>query len=80
MVETQIMPELLLAYSTGCVDLVTKDKERNLGEFLDREKSIQFSLGFRETLKVGRVNEEDDTIDFREIVTPESAGYQKKSK
>ena len=47
------MSELFLAYGTGCVNLVTKDKERNLGEFLDREEGIQFSLGFRETLKVG---------------------------
>ena len=47
------MSELFLAYGTGCVNLVTKDKERNLGEFLDREEGIQFSLGFRETLEVG---------------------------
>lgn len=77
LVETQVMPELLLTHSTRCVDLVTENKERNLGEFLDRKKSIQFRLGFGETFKVGRVDKEDDTVDLGEVVTPETTSCRK---
>ena len=37
LVETQLMPELVLAHSAGCVNLVAEDKEGNLREFFDRE-------------------------------------------
>lgn len=70
------MPELLLTYSTGSINLVTKNEERNLGEFLDRKKGVQFRFGFRETFKVGRVDEEDNTVDLREVITPESASCE----
>lgn len=67
------MSELLLAYRTRRVDLVTKDEERNLRELLNGKESIELSLRLREPLKVGAVDEEDDAVDLGEVVTPEPA-------
>jgi hypothetical protein len=35
-----MMPQLLLTNSARSVDLVPKDKERNLGQFLDGKQGI----------------------------------------
>lgn len=74
------MSELLLTNRTRCVDLVTKDEERNLREFLDGEEGVEFGLGFGEAFKVGRVDEEDDTVNLGEVVAPESASCRKVNK
>ena len=68
-----MMPELLLADCAHCVNLVTQNKERNLGKFLDRKQGIELSLGFGESLKVRRVGEEDDAVNFGEVIAPKSA-------
>lgn len=39
-----MMSEFLLAYSTECVNLVAKNEEGNLGEFLNGEQRIELSL------------------------------------
>ena len=72
LVETKIMSELFLAHSSGCVDLVAENEERNLGELLDGKKGVKFGLGLGETFNVNSIDKEDDTVDLREIVTPES--------
>lgn len=72
-----MMPQLLLTHSTGRVDLVAEDEERNLGEFFDGEKGVELGLRFAETFKVSTVDEEDNAIDFREVVTPETASWKK---
>lgn len=65
--------ELLLRDGTGGVNLVTENKEGNLVELLDGEEGVE--LGFRlvEALRVLRVYEEDDAVDFGEVVLPEAA-------
>ena len=67
------MPELVLAHSARRINLVAEDKERNLGELLDGEEGIKLRLGFREPLKVGTVDKEDDPVDLGEVVPPEAA-------
>ena len=57
------MPELVLAHSTGRVNLVAENKEGNLRELLDGEQSVEFCLRLGEPLEVGTVDEEDDTVD-----------------
>lgn len=73
LIEAQMMPQLLFADSTGGVNLVAEDKERNLGEFLNGEEGVELGLGFAETFEVSTVNEEDNAVDFGEVVTPEAA-------
>lgn len=76
LVKTQIVPKLLLADSTGCVDLVTKNKERHLCELLDAEEGVEFGLALREALEVGTVDKEDDTVDLREVVAPQPTSFR----
>ena len=70
------MSELLLADCTGGVDLVSEDEERNLGELLDAQEGVELGLALRETLNVGRVDQEDDAIHLREVVAPQTAGWK----
>ena len=71
------MPELVLAHGPWRVNLVAEDKEGNLGEFLNGEEGIKLRLRLGESLEVGAVDKEDDTIDFREVVPPETPGYER---
>jgi hypothetical protein len=41
---------------------------------LDGEESVELGFGFSETFKVGAVDEEYDSVDFREVIAPETAG------
>lgn len=77
LVQAQIMPELLLRDSTRRVDLVAEDKEWNLRELLDGQQRVQLSLGLGEALNVNGVDEEDDAVDLREVVSPEPAGCRR---
>ena len=74
LVQTEVMPELLLRDGARRVDLVAEDEERHLRELLDRKQSVELGLRLAKALKVGAVNEEDDTVDLGEVVTPEAAG------
>ena len=67
------MPELVLAHGPWRVNLVAEDKEGNLRELLDGKEGVELRLGLREPLKVGTVDKEDDTVDLREVVPPETA-------
>lgn len=69
-----MMPKFLLTHSTRGVDFIAKDQERNLREFFDREKCVEFGLGFSEAFKVSAINEKNDSVDFREVVAPEATG------
>jgi hypothetical protein len=44
--------ELILADGVGVVDLVSEDKEGDLGELLHGEQGVELGLGFGETLVV----------------------------
>ena len=67
------MPELVLAHSARRINLITEDEEGDLRELLDGEQSVEFCLRLGEPLEVGTVDEEDDTVDFGEVVPPEAA-------
>jgi hypothetical protein len=41
LVESKVMPQLLLANSSGCVNLVAEDQEWNLRELLDGQESVK---------------------------------------
>lgn len=73
-----MMSQLLLAHGTRGINLVSENKEGDLGQLLDGEKRIQLSLRLREPLEVSAVDEEDDAVDFGEVVAPETAGCGKK--
>lgn len=67
------MSQFLFGDGSRVVDFVTENQERNLGEFFNGEKSIELGLGFGKSLRVGRVNEEDNAVYFREVILPESS-------
>ena len=73
------MPKLILTHGTRRVNLVTKDQERNLRELLNGEQSVELRLGLGEPLEVRAVDEEDDAVNLREVVTPEAASYRKEN-
>jgi len=72
-----VVPQLFLTHGTRCVNLVTEDEERDFGQLLNGEESIELGFGFGETLKVSAIDEEHNAIDFREVVTPETAGWKR---
>lgn len=74
LVHAELVTELLLGNGVGVVNLVTEDHKGNLGELLHGEKSVKLGLGLGESLVVLGVDEEDDAVDFREVVLPEAAG------
>lgn len=72
-VQPKSVTKLLLRNGTGGVNLVTKNEEGNLVQLLNGEEGVKFRLGLVETLGVLRVDEEDDAVDFGEVVLPEAA-------
>jgi hypothetical protein len=72
-VQPKSVTKLLLRNGTRSVDLVTKNEEGNLVQLLDSEEGVKFRLGLVEALGVLRIDEEDDTVDFGEVVLPEAA-------
>ena len=75
LVQTKLVSKLILAHSIGVVNLVSEDKEGDLGQLLDGEKGVKLDLGLGESLVVLCVDEENNSANFREVVPPETAGY-----
>lgn len=72
LVQPQVVSELVLADSAGRVDLVPEHEEGHLREILDGEERVELGLGLGEALVVSAVDEEDDSVDFGEVVAPET--------
>lgn len=70
-----MVPQLLLADGTWSINLVTQNEERDLGKLFNREQGIELGFRFREALKISAVDEEDNSIDLWEVVTPEPASW-----
>jgi hypothetical protein len=68
-----MVSQLLFTDSTRGINLVPKDEERNLGQFLDRQKSIELSFRLREALEIRTVDQENNPMNFGEVVTPETS-------
>ena len=73
------MSQLILADGTRVVDLVSENKEGDLGEFLHGQEGVQLGLGLGEPLMVAGVDQEDDSADFGEVVLPETASCASRS-
>ena len=73
-VQSEGIPQLLLRNGSLRVNFVSEHEEGDLGKLLDREKSIELRLGLVEALNVLRIDEEDDAVDFGEVVLPQTAG------
>lgn len=74
LIQTQMMPEFFLAHSTWRINFVAENEEGDLGELLNGEEGIKLRFRFAEAFKVGTIDQKNDTVDFGEIVTPETAG------
>jgi len=64
---------LVFTDGVGVIDLVTEDDEWSGFELFHGEQGIELGLGLVETLVILRIDEEDDTTDFWEVVPPKSA-------
>lgn len=74
LVHTQLVSELVLGDGLGVVDLVAQDDKRHLGELLHCEESVELGLRLGEALVILCVDEEDDTVDFGEVISPDATG------
>lgn len=77
LVETKLVTELVLTDSVGVIDLVAENEERDLGEILHGEESVELSLGLGEPLVVLGVDQENDSAHFGEVVLPQAARYRR---
>lgn len=73
LVHAQLVSQLILRNSLGVIDLVAQDDEGNLGKLLHREEGVELGLGLGESLVVLRIDEEDDTVNLREVIPPDTA-------
>ncbi len=58
------------------VDLVAEDEERGFAKVFHGQKRIEFGFGFSQAFMIFCVDKEDDSRNFREVVSPKSAGCQ----
>jgi len=70
-----MMPQLLFAHGTRCINLVTKDQEGNLRELLNGQQGVELSFRLRKALEIGTVDEKDDAIDLGKVIAPEAASW-----
>lgn len=68
------MSQFLLAHGARVVDLVSENKEGDLGKFLHGEEGVQLGLGLDKPLVVLRVDQEDNAADFGEVILPQTTG------
>lgn len=73
LVESQSLAKLLFAHCSRGVNLVAENQERHLCKTLDAQESVELCSGLCESLVVCSVDEENDSVDFREVVLPQSA-------
>ena len=71
-----MVAELVLADSSRGVNLVSEDQEGDLAEVLDGKKGVELGLGFGESFEIGAIDEEDDAVDLREVITPAEGAYE----
>lgn len=74
LVDAQLVAQLVLGDGIGVVDLVAENDKGDLGKLLHGEERVELGLGLGEALVVLGVDEEDDAVDFGEVVLPETAG------
>jgi hypothetical protein len=74
--QAKSMTQMVFRDSAGCVNLVTKDEEGDFRELLDSKEGVQFSLRLRETFDIRGVDEENDCVDFGEVVAPETTSCE----
>jgi hypothetical protein len=74
LVQTELVTEFILGDGVGVIDLVTENEEGNLGQVLHGEQGVQLGLGLGEAFVVLGIDQEDDAVDFGEVVLPQAAG------
>lgn len=70
-VEAESLTKLLFGASSGPVDLVAQDEDGAVGQLLVGQEGVELGLGLDEPGSVADVDQEDDGVDGREVVTPD---------
>lgn len=74
LVHAQLVAELILRHGIWVVDLVAQDHKGHLGQLLHLEQRIELGLGLGESFVVLGVDQEDNAVDFREVIPPQTTG------
>ena len=74
LIQSQLMPHLILTHSVRMIDFIPQDQERHFGQVFHGQERVELGFGFGETFEVFGVDEEDDAGYFGEVVLPETAG------
>ena len=80
LVHAELMAKLILGDGIWVVNLVSKNHKGNLCQLLHGKERVQLGLSLGESFVVLCIDEEDDTIHFREVVLPEATSYRQKRK
>ena len=72
-IQTELLPQLILTDRIRVVDLVAQDDKGHLGQLLHRQESVELDLGLGKALVVLGINEEDDAVHLGEVVSPDTA-------
>lgn len=75
LIHAQLVAKLILRDSVGVVNFVAENDEWHLGKFLHGEERVELGLGLGKALVILGVNEEDDAVNFGEIILPEATSY-----
>jgi hypothetical protein len=73
------MTELVLGHGIWVINLVAEDNEWDFRELLHRQESVKLGFRFGKAFVILSINEENDTVDFWEVILPETAGYELKA-
>jgi hypothetical protein len=74
LVQAQLVSQLVLGNGVGVVDLVAQDDKGNLGKLLHGQEGVELGLGLGKSLVVLGIDEEDDTVDVGEVISPDTTG------
>lgn len=75
LVQTKFVSESVLRNGAGVVDLVAENDKGDLGELLHGQEGVELGLGLGEAVLVLGVDQEDDTVDLGEVVSPDTTSY-----
>jgi hypothetical protein len=68
-----MMPKFLLTHGSRGVNFIAKNQERHFRQFLDGEKCVEFGFRLSEAFEVSAVHKKDNSVDLREVITPQTA-------
>jgi len=73
-VQTENLPEFVLAGCARPVNLVAEDEDGTAGQLLIRQQGVQLNLALSEPCPVAAVHQEDNSVHCGKVVLPHPSG------